>query len=116
MNELIRRALMGDQAAQQECTKKCIALPCPCCGKEANYVADENMVYHAYANCILGGRYVPLPQWNARTAPPIGRCRECKKLKRGGAGYGWCGSEPKQFDDFCSGFAPKVRGIDERGV
>ena len=30
--ELIRRALMGDKQAQEECTEKGIALPCPLCG------------------------------------------------------------------------------------
>lgn len=30
-NELIRRALLGDQEAQKECTEKGIMLPCPKC-------------------------------------------------------------------------------------
>ena len=30
--ELIRRALLGDQQAQKECTEKEIVLPCPHCG------------------------------------------------------------------------------------
>ena len=32
--ELIRRALMGEKQAQEECTAKGIVLPCPFCGKE----------------------------------------------------------------------------------
>ena len=34
MTDLIRRALMGDKQAQNECTAQYIALPCPFCGKE----------------------------------------------------------------------------------
>lgn len=30
--ELIRRALMGEKQAQEECTEKGIVLPCPICG------------------------------------------------------------------------------------
>ena len=32
MNNLIRRALLGDREAQEECTRQGIVLPCPCCG------------------------------------------------------------------------------------
>lgn len=32
--ELIRRALLGDQEAQKECTEKGIVLPCPFCGMQ----------------------------------------------------------------------------------
>ena len=35
MTELERRALLGDQEAQKECTEQGIVLPCPFCG-EAN--------------------------------------------------------------------------------
>lgn len=31
MNDLIRRALLGDREAQKECTRQGIALPCPNC-------------------------------------------------------------------------------------
>lgn len=33
--ELIRRALLGDQEAQAQCTEKGIALPCPHCGSDS---------------------------------------------------------------------------------
>ena len=45
--------------------------------------------------------------WNTRAAPPVGRCKDCKLLKQGGASYGWCGDNPKQFEEFCSNFKPK---------
>ena len=32
--ELIRRALLGDQEAQEECTRRGIVLPCAFCGSE----------------------------------------------------------------------------------
>lgn len=37
MNNLIRRALVGDREAQKECTKQGIVLPCPFCGGEAKF-------------------------------------------------------------------------------
>lgn len=35
LKELIHRALLGDEQAQQECTEKGIVLPCPFCKGEA---------------------------------------------------------------------------------
>lgn len=32
---LVKKALLGDKAAQEECTKQGIVLPCPLCGGEA---------------------------------------------------------------------------------
>lgn len=41
LKELIHRALLGDEQAQQECTEKGIVLPCPFCGNE--YPAITNV-------------------------------------------------------------------------
>lgn len=38
--ELIRRALMGEKQAQEECTEKGIVLPCPFCGNENNIISN----------------------------------------------------------------------------
>lgn len=38
--ELIRRALMGDKQAQEECAEKGIVLPCPLCGNENNIISN----------------------------------------------------------------------------
>ena len=34
LKELIHRALLGSREAQQECTEKGIAIPCPLCGEK----------------------------------------------------------------------------------
>ena len=41
MDNLIRRALMGDREAQKECTKQGIVLPCPFCGAKMDEVDHE---------------------------------------------------------------------------
>lgn len=38
MTDPIRRALLGDREAQKECTDQGIALPCPFCGQNPNWV------------------------------------------------------------------------------
>lgn len=44
--ELIRRALLGDQEAQKECTEKGIALPCPkCFGDGVKIKGDGHDIY-----------------------------------------------------------------------
>lgn len=44
--ELIRRALLGDQKAQQECTEKWIVLPCPkCFGDGVKIKGDGHDIY-----------------------------------------------------------------------
>lgn len=93
--ELIRRALMGDKQAQEECTEKGIALPCPLCGDDVTITEIP-----AHKHCIVnlpeygGGCFIEcdnctyaisgddvmdaLRTHNARPAPPIGRCGECR--------------------------------------
>lgn len=125
MTELERRALMGDPAAQRECTEKEIVLGCPKCFKPVKVYGPENWEptfddpdsgggpYSFECECGLTfGNYhydfkEALAKWNERPAPPVGRCKDCKLLKQGGASYGWCGDNPKQFEEFCSNFKPK---------
>ncbi len=97
--ELIRRALMGEKQAQEECTAKGIVLPCPFCGKELRErktrkwtaAKDESInrtiVEHkAKTGCHLDNwamdKELDLESWNTRPAPPIGRCGECKNFKK----------------------------------
>lgn len=85
--ELIRRALMGDKQAQEECTEKGIVLPCPFCGGKAALVEEAGL----YSICCKDGTCIgsdirpeygeliyAIADWNTRPAPPIGRCGECK--------------------------------------
>ena len=91
--ELIRRALLGDKQAQEECTAKGIALPCPFCGGKATMQQDitGRESYHVacsnvkdMCNLIAGlpmwseSEEDALKVWNTRPAPPIGRCGECR--------------------------------------
>lgn len=93
--DLIRRALMGDREAQEECTRRGIVLPCPICGEELRErktrkwtaAKDEpinrTIVEHkAKTGCHLDNwvlvKELDLESWNTRPAPPIGRCGECK--------------------------------------
>ena len=116
--ELIRRALMGEKQAQEECTEKGIALPCPICGGKATMQQDitGRESYHVVCsnvkdmcNLIAGlpmrseSEEDALKVWNTRPAPPIGRCGECKNWN-GGDCYR---QELTKSDDFCSYFEPR---------
>lgn len=81
--ELIRRALLGDQEAQKECTEKGIVLPCPFCGSK-NIVISNWGLWRVWCQACLGksddqlSRVDSIKKWNTRPAPPIGKCGECK--------------------------------------
>lgn len=129
MTELERKALLGDQAAQKECTEKRIAIPCPCCGCEERDMiglsVSHDQYYYSCEACGCNGpivfdsdscdypEYDALAAWNRRPAPPIGRCGECKHRSK---------DDPTVCDhpvtglfdmitpeDFCSYFEPKER-------
>ena len=82
MTELERRALMGDQEAQQECTEKEIVLGCPfCLGKIEQLITGCAFKCHG-CGCVFRFRVSEsdcktsnvIQEWNTRPAPPIGRC------------------------------------------
>lgn len=89
--ELIRRALMGEKRAQEECTQKRIALPCPFCGSE-NIVISNWGLWRVWCQVCLGKSDDQLSQadairkWNTRPALPVihakwewhGPCRDNK--------------------------------------
>lgn len=123
MNEkaLIRCALMGDKQAQEECIAKGIMLPCPFCGNENNIISNWGMFRVWCPHCKAKSEDTlttrdALKSWNARPAPPIGRCGECEFYTV----LGHCklhSQEPDQYgsgayvemlpDDFCSYFEPR---------
>lgn len=128
--ELIRKALLGDKQAQEECTAKGIVLPCPFCGGKATMQQDitGRESYHVVCsnvkdmcNLIAGlpmwseSEEDALKVWNTRPAPPVGRCRECKCWRRNGSDWGSCSKwytedKVQAFmleDDFCSNFKPR---------
>ena len=85
--DLIRRALLGDQDAQKQCTEKGIVLPCPFCGSE-NIVISNWGLCRVWCQVCLGKSDDQLSQadairkWNTRPAPPIGKCGECKYSRK----------------------------------
>lgn len=110
MTDLVRRALLGDRQAQEECTRKGIVLPCPKCGKnvqEYETVAElcclepgsavyDNLekYFGIVCNTLQGGcgifvcgekendKKSALSEWNQRPAPPIGRCKDCARKEK----------------------------------
>ena len=75
MNDIIRRALVGDREAQEECTKQGIVLPCPFCGGEAELKQLSGRwavccKTHCVGTKIHGNKAKALTAWNARQAPP----------------------------------------------
>ena len=117
MTELERKALLGDREAQRICTEQGIVLPCPCCGRTVDWDFESEMVCHKCTDCILGGKMIPLSQWNTRPAPPVGRCKECQHYVAEWVGDGetipaecihpLTGLFVVDDDDFCSYFEPK---------
>ena len=125
--ELIRRALLGDREAQQECTRRGIVLPCPICGEEMREhktrkwtaAKDEpinrTIIEHrAKTGCHLDNWFLvkelDLESWNTRPAPTLGRCKDCKFY----TAMSHCmvhslGPDQYDPDDFCSYFEPKEK-------
>lgn len=120
--ELIRRALMGDKQAQEECTEKGIVLPCPCCGQEpyTETFFDRKGWYAVVgcADCPIAivtitcdseekAQQKALKDWNARPAPPIGRCSVCKRQKIRGQNLFCYVKGIVRSDGFCDWFEPR---------
>lgn len=122
MGNLVRKALMGNKQAQEECTAEGIVLPCPFCGGnkiKKPYVCGDHFIEcsscHSASN-IVSSRKQALKLWNTRPAPSIGRCEECEfyTVLRHCKVHS---QEPDQYgsgtyvemlpDDFCSYFEPK---------
>ena len=112
--ELIRRALLGDQGAQAQCTEKWIVLPCPFCGSE-NIVISNWGLWRVWCQACLGKSDDQLSQadairkWNTRPAPPVGRCKDCFHYHSEGPGVGYCSldDQGREETNFCSEFEPK---------
>lgn len=118
--ELIRRALLGDQEAQKQCTEKGIVLSCPFCGASGD---DVNLDYNSdisqfWIHCWKCHADGPLANynandafalWNTRPAPPVGRCLECRHLVLGDH-YRKCNIGnfcAVSYDSFCCFFEPR---------
>lgn len=120
MNDLERRALLGDSEAQRECTEKGIVLACPKCGAKSEkieYSVDSLFICRECGISQSSSFYTydgALADWNTRPAPPVGRCGECRAYTSEGPGLGCCSDGTGKTDDgYCDCFYPK--GGEENG-
>lgn len=109
MSNLECNAMMGDLKAQEECTKLGIVLPCPICHNPVK-VSVSNMLYacvHCHLIMSFSSFHVnpedTLRIWNARHAPPIVRCKDCKRQGTGDSYICHSGLD----EEFCSNLEPK---------
>lgn len=113
MNDLERRALLGDAEAQRECTEKGIVLTCPICGAPLALDTKIDFLFHVPNGCVLSFVAInnmrsSIQRWNTRPAPPIGRCEECGAYMSEGPGHGCCSDGTGKTDDgYCDCFYPK---------
>ena len=121
MSDLKRRAMLGDQQAQEECSRQGIALPCPCCGSDVtvNEIPPHKHAFATFMPDYEGGCFIECPfcnyancgktkhealmNHNRRPASPIGRCKDCKHQGTGDSDICHSGMD----EEFCSGFEPK---------
>ena len=127
MTDLERRALLGDQEAQEECTRLEIELPCPCCGSTVivNEIPPHKHTLATFMPDYEGGCFIECPSCNYancgktkqealtnhnhRPAPPIGRCKDCaykQKATVNDKGFLICPASGMEItdEDFCSYF------------
>lgn len=117
MTGLERKALLGDEKAQQKCTENESMLPCPICGGTPNIKVQkvEYGLSGTIIRCSSCGIYMYSPdkksesilgtirnvpvdnhkeigirKWNTRHAPPNVRCIDCVHLSPRGTKYGYC--------------------------
>lgn len=123
--ELIRRALLGDQQAQEELSNKFIPIPCAFCKSDGSNMKVQYDKGVAWMECQACGACGPIAEsddeytgekaairaHNTRPAPPIGKCGECAlwKEEKECPGSFCCtitGME-RERNDFCSEFEPR---------
>lgn len=78
-DNLIRRALLGDREAQEDCTAQGIELSCPCCGGRSLMLQKQETYPHMWS-AVCGKCYLQTPwkntrkdalhDWNTRAKPP----------------------------------------------
>ena len=122
MTELERKALLGDQEAQRECTEKGIVLPCSRCGRQGatdKYSIGDYWYQCPYCHSSTGSLSNPklaLAVWNTRPAPPIGRCDDCNHRYENENNEYECEIHNICPDDnfYCKDFEPKESEENER--
>lgn len=122
--ELIRRALLGDQQAQEELSNKFIPIPCAFCKADGSNMKAQYDKGVAWMECQACGACGPIAEsddeytgekvairaHNTRPAPPVGRCEDClwylPTSKRCKYSLGGLWGEVNELS-FCSCFKPK---------
>lgn len=122
--ELIRRALLGDQQAQEELSNKFIPIPCAFCKADGSNMKVQYDKGVAWMECQACGACGPIAEsddeytgekaairaHNTRQAPPVGRCEDClwylPTSKRCKYSLGGLWGEVNELS-FCSCFKPK---------
>ena len=122
--ELIRRALLGDQQAQEELSNKFIPIPCAFCKADGSNMKVQYDKGVAWMECQACGACGPIAEsddeytgekaairaHNTRPAPPGGRCEDClwylPTSKRCKYSLGGLWGEVNELS-FCSCFKPK---------
>lgn len=121
--ELIRRALLGDQQAQEELSNKFIPIPCAFCKADGSNMKVQYDKGVAWMECQACGACGPIAEsddeytgekaairaHNTRPAPPVGRCLECRHLVLGDH-YRKCNIGnfcAVSYDSFCCFFEPR---------
>lgn len=127
MNELERRALLGDRQAQERLTELRIPIRCPLCGNPVVLMEVEphsekiGLIEYkydggAFLTCSCGyaisgdDKADVIRKHNARPAPPIGRCKECAHW-RGDTGDEWSACKITDCrmgaEEYCNNFSAK---------
>ena len=122
--ELIRRALLGDQQAQEELSNKFIPIPCAFCKADGSNMKVQYDKGVAWMECQACGACGPIAEsddeytgekaairaHNTRPASPVGRCENClwylPTSKRCKYSLGGLWGEVNELS-FCSCFKPK---------
>ena len=118
--QLIRRALLGDQDAQKQCTEKGIVLPCWRCGGESEiqelhtggkpiYAVTCKKTYCGAYGCAHSTQQKAIEYWNTRPAPPVGRCGICSRQKPRDQSLFCYVNGIVHSDGFCDYFKPREK-------
>ena len=123
MDDIIRRALVGDREAQEECTRQGIVLPCPFCGGKAKLVKRKfktgfypsGGTYYVHCTSCMATtqprkkEYDVIETWNTRPAPLIGHCETClySDMARCTCWKSKVFGQSCRKDEYCSSWAPR---------
>ena len=104
MDELTRRALLGDKEAQEEFTKREKLLPCPYCDRGGAKLTINRNLYQCYCPECLSksdgsiSRERAIEKWNTRP-PLVVFCKDCVHYDGGS-----CEAHSTYADEYSTGY------------